>query len=52
MQYRHVQGIIQALTIHNGQQRHPGFLLPPEDTELSWMLVVLFPLQRESLYLE
>ncbi|KAG5764962.1 hypothetical protein H9Q72_006961 [Fusarium xylarioides] len=36
----------------HGQQRHTGFLLPPEDTELSRILVVPFPLQGESLQLE
>ncbi|TVY77153.1 Quinate repressor protein [Fusarium oxysporum f. sp. cubense] len=36
----------------HGQQRHTGFLLPPEDTELSRILVVPFPPQGESLHLD
>ncbi|ENH66728.1 Quinate repressor protein [Fusarium oxysporum f. sp. cubense race 1] len=36
----------------HGQQRHTGFLLPPEDTELSRILVVPFPPQGDSLHLE
>ncbi|KAK2685261.1 hypothetical protein QWA68_015644 [Fusarium oxysporum] len=43
---------LRFLRFIHGEQRHTGFLLPPENTELSRILVVPFPPQGESLHLE